>query len=44
LNIPTGIPLVYHFDDDLHVLKSFYLADEEEVAQAAAAVANQAKG
>ena len=42
LNIPTGIPLVYHFDDDLHVLKSFYLADEEEVAKAAA-VANQGK-
>jgi 2,3-bisphosphoglycerate-dependent phosphoglycerate mutase len=43
LNIPTGIPLVYHFDDELHVLKSFYLADEEEVAKAAAAVANQGK-
>ncbi len=43
LNIPTGIPLVYHFDDELRVLKSFYLADEEEVAKAAAAVANQAK-
>jgi 2,3-bisphosphoglycerate-dependent phosphoglycerate mutase len=43
LNIPTGIPLVYQFDDELHVLKSFYLADEEEVAKAAAAVANQGK-
>ena len=43
LNIPTGIPLVYHFDDELRVLKSFYLAEEEEVAKAAAAVANQAK-
>jgi 2,3-bisphosphoglycerate-dependent phosphoglycerate mutase len=44
LNIPTGIPLVYHFDDELHVLKSFYMADEEEVTRAAAAVANQAQG
>ncbi len=43
LNIPTGIPLIYQFDDNLHVLKSYYLADEEEVAKAAAAVANQAK-
>lgn len=43
LNIPTGIPLVYHLDDELHVLKSFYLADEEEVAKAATAVANQGK-
>jgi 2,3-bisphosphoglycerate-dependent phosphoglycerate mutase len=43
LNIPTGIPLIYQFDDELHVLKSFYLADEEEVAKAAAAVANQGK-
>jgi 2,3-bisphosphoglycerate-dependent phosphoglycerate mutase len=44
LNIPTGIPLVYQFDDDLKVLKSFYLADEDEVAKACNAVANQAKG
>jgi 2,3-bisphosphoglycerate-dependent phosphoglycerate mutase len=43
LNIPTGIPLVYQFDDDLRVLKSFYLADEADVAAAAAAVANQGK-
>jgi 2,3-bisphosphoglycerate-dependent phosphoglycerate mutase len=43
LNIPTGIPLVYQFDDDLKVLKSFYLADEAAVAAAANAVANQGK-
>jgi len=44
LNIPTGIPLVYQFDDELRVLKSYYLASEEEVAAAAVKVANQAKG
>ncbi|HOD17671.1 MAG TPA: 2,3-diphosphoglycerate-dependent phosphoglycerate mutase [Candidatus Cloacimonadota bacterium] len=43
LNIPTGIPLIYQFDDELNVLKSFYLAEADEVAKAAEAVANQAK-
>jgi len=43
LNIPTGIPLVYELDDDLRPIKHYYLGDPEEVAKAAAAVANQAK-
>jgi 2,3-bisphosphoglycerate-dependent phosphoglycerate mutase len=43
LNIPTGIPLVYELDDELKVLKHYYMGDEEAVARAAAAVANQAK-
>jgi len=43
LNIPTGIPLVYEFDRDLHVTKRYYIADEAELAAATAAVANQAK-
>jgi 2,3-bisphosphoglycerate-dependent phosphoglycerate mutase len=43
LNIPTGIPLVYELDDDLNVLKHYYLGDADAVAKAAAAVANQAK-
>jgi len=43
LNIPTGIPLVFEFDQDLAVLKDYYLADADEVAKATAAVANQAK-
>ena len=43
LNIPTGIPLVYELGDDLKPLKHYYLGDPEEVAKAAAAVANQAK-
>jgi 2,3-bisphosphoglycerate-dependent phosphoglycerate mutase len=43
LNIPTGIPLVYELDDDLTVLKHYYLGDAEAVARAAAAVADQAK-
>lgn len=43
LNIPTGVPLVYELDDDLKPVKSYYLGDPEEIAKAAAAVANQAK-
>lgn len=30
-NIPTAVPLVYEFDQDLNVLKNYYLLDEEEV-------------
>jgi 2,3-bisphosphoglycerate-dependent phosphoglycerate mutase len=43
LNIPTGIPLVYEFDDDLRALSHYYLADEARVQAAAQAVANQSK-
>jgi 2,3-bisphosphoglycerate-dependent phosphoglycerate mutase len=43
LNIPTGIPLVYELDCDLRPVKHYYLADEETVKQAVAAVAAQGK-
>lgn len=43
LNIPTGIPLVYEFDDDMKPIKNYYLGDPEAVAKAAQAVANQGK-
>jgi 2,3-bisphosphoglycerate-dependent phosphoglycerate mutase len=43
LNIPTGIPLVYHLSDDLKPIKSFYLGDPEAVARATQAVANQSR-
>jgi 2,3-bisphosphoglycerate-dependent phosphoglycerate mutase len=42
LNIPTGVPRVYDLDDDLRVRSAEYLGDPDEVAAAAAAVANQA--
>ena len=44
VNIPTGIPLVYELDDQLHSLGSRYLGDPEAAKRAAEAVANQAKG
>jgi 2,3-bisphosphoglycerate-dependent phosphoglycerate mutase len=43
LNIPTGVPLVYELDDRLKPVRHYYLGDPEEVARAAAAVANQGK-
>jgi len=43
LNIPTGMPLVYEFDDGLNVLNRYYMASDEELAAAQNAVANQGK-
>jgi 2,3-bisphosphoglycerate-dependent phosphoglycerate mutase len=42
LNIPTGIPLVYEFDDNLTVMTHYYLADAEKLRAAQEAVAHQA--
>ncbi len=44
LNIPTGIPLVYGLDTDLGAVSSRYLGDQEAIAAAAKAVAEQASG
>jgi 2,3-bisphosphoglycerate-dependent phosphoglycerate mutase len=43
INIPTGIPLVYHLNQDLKPLKSFYLGDPDAINDAINAVANQGK-
>jgi 2,3-bisphosphoglycerate-dependent phosphoglycerate mutase len=42
LNIPTGAPRRYTFDDQLNVTSAGYLGDADAVAKAAAAVAAQA--
>ena len=44
INIPTGVPRRYEFDDHLGVVSAEYLGDPEEVAAKAAAVAAQAGG
>ena len=44
LNIPTGAPRQYDFDDDLRVTSAGYLGDADAVAAAAAKVAAQAGG
>jgi len=41
LNIPTGVPLVYEFDDSLRVLTHYYLADEKDLARRVDAVVKQ---
>lgn len=43
LNIPTGFPLVYTFDDAMAVQGSRYLGDASEVEAAIHGVANQTK-
>jgi 2,3-bisphosphoglycerate-dependent phosphoglycerate mutase len=43
LNIPTGVPLVYHLDNNLRPIQHFYLGNQEEVQKAMEAVANQGK-
>ncbi|MBG80826.1 MAG: 2,3-diphosphoglycerate-dependent phosphoglycerate mutase [Phycisphaerae bacterium] len=43
LNIPTGVPMVYEFDDDLKPLSRRYLGDADAIAAAAEAVARQGK-
>ncbi|HOB62462.1 MAG TPA: 2,3-diphosphoglycerate-dependent phosphoglycerate mutase [Candidatus Competibacteraceae bacterium] len=43
LNIPTAVPLVYELDDNLRPIKSYYLADPEELKKLMDAVANQGK-
>ena len=43
-NIPTGVPYVFEFDDDLNYIKDYFLGDPEEVKKLMEQVANQAKG
>jgi 2,3-bisphosphoglycerate-dependent phosphoglycerate mutase len=43
LNIPNGQPLVYELDADLKPIKHYYLGDQDAIAAAMAAVANQGK-
>jgi 2,3-bisphosphoglycerate-dependent phosphoglycerate mutase len=43
LTIPTGIPLVYEFADDLKPIRHYYLGDPEEVEKATQAVVDQGK-
>ncbi len=43
VNIPTGTPLVYEFDDNFKVIKHYYLGDQEAIAAKMNAVANQGK-
>lgn len=43
VNIPTGVPLVYEFDENMKAIKHYYLMDEEALKKEMEAVANQGK-
>jgi len=41
LNLPTAVPYVFEFDDDLNLKKDYFLGDPEEIRKLMEAVANQ---
>ncbi|MFM1581644.1 2,3-diphosphoglycerate-dependent phosphoglycerate mutase [Helcococcus bovis] len=43
VNLPTGIPLVYEFDEDFNVVSKAFIGDQEKIASKINAVANQGK-
>lgn len=43
VNIPTGVPLVYEFDDNFNVISKAYLGDQAAIQAQINAVANQGK-
>lgn len=43
LNMPTGVPYVFEFDDKFNLTKDYFLGDPEEIKKLMDAVANQAK-
>lgn len=43
VNIPTGIPLVYEFDDSFKTINKYYLGDKDALAEKMNSVANQGK-
>ena len=43
LNLPTAVPYVFEFDDDLNLVNDYLLGDPEEIRKLMEAVANQGK-
>ncbi|MFA7107029.1 MAG: 2,3-bisphosphoglycerate-dependent phosphoglycerate mutase, partial [Candidatus Izemoplasmatales bacterium] len=43
LNLPTGIPYVFEFDENMNLVKDYFLADEETLKKLMDEVANQGK-
>jgi len=42
-NVPTGIPYVFEFSDDMKLVKDYFVGDPEEIKKLMEKVANQAK-
>ena len=43
LNLPTGVPYVFEFDEDMKMIKDYFLGDPEEIQRKMGAVAAQGK-
>ena len=43
LNLPTAVPYVFEFDDDMNLAKDYFLWNPEEIKKLMEAVANQGK-
>ena len=43
LNLPTAVPYVFEFDNDLNLVDDYFLGDPEEIKKLMEAVANQGK-
>ncbi len=43
LNLPTAVPYVFEFDDNMNLVKDYFLGDPEEIRKLMEAVANQGK-
>ena len=43
LNLPTAVPYVFEFDDELNLQKDYFLGDPDEIKKLMDAVANQGK-
>lgn len=43
LNLPTAVPYVFEFDDELNLVKDYFLGDPEEIKKLMESVANQGK-
>ena len=43
LNLPTGIPYIFEFDDKMNLQKDYFLGDPEVIRKLMEEVANQAK-
>ena len=43
LNLPTGIPYIFEFDDNMNLLKDYFLGDPEVIKKLMEEVANQGK-
>ena len=43
INIPTGIPYVFEFDDQMNLQKDYFLGNPEDIKKLMDEVANQGK-